>query len=210
MDVLFSCKPVKSIEKEGGSVMAAIIGMKKQRIFFDLDGVLAVWQDVPPEQVSQKGYFSEVPAQENVVAAFRLLGRLPDIELYILSCVFRDSHSESDKKTWVARHLDLPEEKQIYCPCGNRKESALQKIGGIRPSDVLVDDYTPNLQCWTGIPIKLYNGINGRNGTWKGVSVYFAMRPETIAEQIYEMAAIQPYSILQRIACWNAVFSASA
>ncbi len=31
-------------------------------------------------------------------AAFRLLERLPDIELYILSCVFQDSHSESDKK----------------------------------------------------------------------------------------------------------------
>lgn len=182
--------------------------MEKQRIFFDLDGVLAAWQDVPQELVARKGYFSGIPVQENVVAAFRLLGRLPDIELYTLSHVFQDSHSESDKKTWVARHLNLPEERQIYCPCGSRKESALEKIGGIRPSDVLIDDYTANLRCWGGIPIKLYNGINGKNGTWQGIAVYFAMQPETIAKQIYAMAVIQPYSILQRIACWNVVFPA--
>ncbi len=174
-----------------------------------MDGVLAVWQDVPQERVAQKGYFSDIPTQENVVAAFRLLELLPDIELYILSCVFQDSHSESDKKIWVARHLNLPEDRQLYCPCGNRKESALEEIGGIRPSDVLIDDYTANLRSWTGIPIKLYNGINGRNGTWQGISVYFATQPEIIAKQIYEMAVIQPYSIRQRIECWNSVFSDS-
>ena len=176
--------------------------------FFDLDGVLAVWQDVPQESLTQKGYFSSIPIQENVVAAFRLLEQLPDIELYILSCVFQDSHSESDKKAWVAEHLNLPEERQLYCPCGSRKEYALEKIGGIRPSDVLIDDYTQNLRYWAGIPIKFYNGINGTNGTWNGIGVYFAMQPETIAKQIYEMAVIQPYSILQRIACWNTVFPA--
>lgn len=181
--------------------------MEKQRIFFDLDGVLAVWQDVPKERVSQKGYFSDIPVQENVAVAFRLLEQLPDIELYTLSCVLQDSHSESDKRAWVARYLNLPEKRQLYCPCESRKEKALEKIGGIRPSDVLIDDYTENLRCWSGIPIKLYNGINGKNGTWKGISVHFAMRPETIAKQIYEMAVIQPYSVLQRIACWNAVFS---
>jgi len=193
----------------GGSVKAACFCMNKQRIFFDLDGVLAVWQDVPQERLTQKGYFSSIPIQENVVAAFRLLDQLPDIELYILSCVFQDSHSESDKKAWVAKHLNLPEGRQLYCPCGNRKENALKKIGGIRPSDVLIDDYTENLRYWTGIPIKFYNGINGTNGTWQGIGVYFAMQPETIAKQIYEMAVIHPYSILQRIEYWNVAFPAA-
>ena len=184
--------------------------MEKQRIFFDLDGVLVIWQDVPQERVAQKGYFSCLPAHENVVAAFRLLEKLPDIEPYILSCVLQDNHSEDDKKTWVANHLSLPEERQIYCPCCSEKAKALKKIGGIRPSDVLIDDFTDNLRSWTGIPIKLYTGITGNNGTWKGVSVYFAMRPETIAKQIYAMSAIQPYSILQRIACWHSVFPSIA
>lgn len=199
---------ILSMKKGGGSVKAACFCMNKQRIFFDLDGVLAVWQDVPQEHLTQKGYFSSIPIQENVVAAFRLLEQLPDIELYILSCVFQDSHSESDKKAWVKEHLHLPEERQIYCPCGGRKEHALEKIGGIRPSDVLIDDYTENLRYWAGIPIKFYNGINGTKGTWQGNGVYFVMQPETIAKQIYELAVIQPYSILQRIACWNAVFPA--
>ncbi len=99
-------------------------------------------------------------------AAFRLLERLPDIELYILSRVFQDSHSESDKKTGVTEHLNLLKERQIYCPCGSRKEHALEEIGGIHLSDVFIDDYTENLRYWTGIPIKFYNGINGTNGTW--------------------------------------------
>ncbi len=154
------------MKKGGGSVKAACFCMNKQRIFFDLDGVLAVWQDVPQEHLTQKGYFSSIPIQENVVAAFRLLERLPDIELYILSRVFQDSHSESDKKTGVTEHLNLPKERQIYCPCGSRKEYALEEIGGIHLSDVLIDDYTENLRYWTGIPIKFYNGINGTNGTW--------------------------------------------
>ena len=78
---------ILSMKKGGGSVKAACFCMNKQRIFFDLDGVLAVWQDVPQEHLTQKGYFSSIPIQENVVAAFRLLEQLPDIELYILSCV---------------------------------------------------------------------------------------------------------------------------
>ena len=208
MDVLFSCTPVKSMEKEGGSVMAAIVSMKKQRIFLIWmaclpSGRMCRWSRCP------KGLFFWGTGTGKHRGCFQAIGeaswhwtvyliqRIPGQPFWIR------------QKTWVARHFNLSEEKQIYCPCGNRKESALQKIGGIRSSDVLIDDYTPNLRCWISIPIKLYNGNNGGNGTWKGVSVYFAMRPETIAKQIYEMTVIQPYSILQRIACWNAVFSAS-
>lgn len=33
MDVLFSCKPARSMEKEEGSVRTAIVSMEKQRIF---------------------------------------------------------------------------------------------------------------------------------------------------------------------------------
>lgn len=162
--------------------------MKRQRIFFDLDGVLAVWQYAPLEEVAKVGYFSALPEQENVVKAFRLMGAYTDIMLYILSSVFVDGHSEADKRKWVSAHLSLPEEQQIYCPYGQEKAMALEKIGGVEQVDVLVDDFSRNLRSWPGISVKLYNGINGTKGTWDGYSIRASMKPELLARQIYAIA----------------------
>ncbi len=162
--------------------------MKRQRIFFDLDGVLAVWQHAPIEEVAMPGYFSALPEQENVVKAFKLMRECSDIELYILSSVFVNGHSEADKRTWVSVHLNLPEAQQIYCPYGQEKAAALEKIGGADKSDVLLDDFSRNLRSWPGIPIKLYNGINGTKGSWDGYSVHASMKPEILARRLYIMA----------------------
>ena len=171
--------------------MAASFYMENQRIFFDLDGVLAVWFYTPIEDVAKKGYFAGLPAQENVVNAFKILELQPGIELFVLSSVFLDNHSEADKRTWVAKHLGLADKHQIYCPYGREKETALEEIGGIRASDVLIDDFSRNLHHWRGIPIKLYNGINGTKGTWCGHSVHADMEADILARQIYEIATVQ-------------------
>lgn len=162
--------------------------MKRQRIFFDLDGVLAVWQNAPLEEVAKPGYFSALPEQKNVVKAFRLMEACPDVGLYILSSVFADGHSEDDKRSWVSAHLNLPKEQQIYCPYGQEKAMALEKTGGVNPSDVLVDDFSRNLRSWPGISVKLYNGINGTKGTWDGYSIHASMKPEILAKQLYAVA----------------------
>lgn len=161
---------------------------KRQRIFFDLDGVLAVWQYAPIEEVAKPGYFSSLPEQVNVVKAFKLMLACPDIELYILSSVFMDGHSETDKRNWVSMYLNLPEAQQIYCPYGQEKAVALEKIGGADKSDVLLDDFSRNLRSWPGISIKLYNGINGTKGSWDGYSVHASMKPEILARQLYAVA----------------------
>lgn len=119
---------ILSMKKGGGSVKAACFCMNKQRIFFDLDGVLAVWQDVPQEHLTQKGYFSSIPIQENVVAAFRLLEQLPDIELYILSCVFQDSHSESDKKQGWQSILICQRRGRYTVPAGAEKSTHWKRL----------------------------------------------------------------------------------
>lgn len=164
--------------------------MKRQRIFFDLDGVLAVWQYAPLEEVAKEGYFSALPEQENVVKAFRLMENCPDVRLYILSSVFMDGHSEKDKRSWVSSHLSLPDERQIYCPYGQEKAMALEKAGGVSQSDVLVDDFSRNLRNWPGISVKLYNGINGTKGTWDGYSIHASMKPEVLAKQLYAVAKV--------------------
>lgn len=170
--------------------------VERQRIFFDLDGVLAVWQEVPLEEVAKEGYFSSLPAQENVVKAFIFLEQYSDIRLYILSSVFMDGHSVSDKKIWASAHLGLPECRQLYWPYGQEKAMAIEQIGGMRKSDVLVDDFSRNLHNWPGIPVKLYNGINGTKGTWEGYSVHSSMKPEILARQIYAIAKIERNMVL--------------
>ena len=165
--------------------------MKNQRIFFDMDGVLAVWSDTPIEDVAKKGYFAGLPTQENVVNAFKILELQTGIELFVLSSVFSDDHSEADKRIWVAKHLGLADTHQIYCPYGREKETAVGDFGGIRASDVLIDDFTRNLRHWSGIPIKLYNGINGTKETWRGHSVHAAMEADILARQIYAIATVQ-------------------
>lgn len=168
----------------------------KQRIFFDLDGVLATWQNAAIEDVAKPGYFSSLPSNRNVVLAFKRLEQRTDIDLYILSSVFSDDHSREDKKIWVKNQLGLSEGRQIYAPYGTEKEDALKDIGGIKKTDVLIDDFSRNLRNWSGIPIKLYNGINGTHGTWHGFSVHSSMDPEILEEQIYAISRLRAYSCI--------------
>ena len=67
----------------------------------------------------------------------------------------------------------------------------LRVPGGVRMTDVLVDDYTKNLKEWPvfgdakfGRAVKLLNGINGNNGTWTGISVSRFFSPDSIAKAI--------------------------
>lgn len=57
-------------------------------------------------------------------------------------------------------------------------------IGGIKPGDVLVDDFTKNLNEWQGVAVKLYNGINGTHGTWQGFSIHNKMTPDKMVSQL--------------------------
>ena len=76
-------------------------------------------------------------------------------------------------------------ENRVFCPYGADK--ALFVPGGIRPDDVLLDDYTPNLIAWSqsgGKAVKLLNGINGTKGTWTGDALPMAMGAELLTEAL--------------------------
>ena len=49
-----------------------------------------------------------------------------------------------------------------------------------------MDDYTKNLLTWEppAIGIKLLNGINHTNGTWKGSCITSFRNPQSMAESI--------------------------
>lgn len=152
---------------------------KKRRYFFDMDGVLAYWRYLPLEIVTQAGYFSSLSPEKKFKTLIKLLIEAGE-EVFVLSSVFQDKHSETEKNLWLDREFPLiPPQNRIFVPYGESKSLHLLSIfGTLDAQDVIVDDFTWNLNQWHGIAVKYYNGINGKKGTWLGSSIHYKMKPE--------------------------------
>lgn len=150
---------------------------KNMRLFIDMDGTLAKWNNVEFEQLFEKGYYRNLePNAELVSEVNKLVEQGEDI--YILSCVLPESaYALEEKKEWLREHVpNLPEDKYIFVPYGKNKADYLKEhYSPITNHDYLIDDYTQNLQEWKeygGIGVKFLNGINHTRGTWKGLMIY--------------------------------------
>ena len=86
---------------------------------------------------------------------------------------------------WLDQHMPfIPHDHRLFIHNGIEKIAAVP--GGVRPSDVLLDDYTLNLNQWAkqAKAIKLLNGINGTKGTWKGAAVSRFCPADEIADAV--------------------------
>ena len=160
------------------------------RVFFDMDGVLAEYKYVPYEEMLKEGYFGALAPQKEAVGALRLLAEDPGIELYTLSAVIKENpYALEEKQGWLKKQLgeSLGSVVSIFPLCGESKTDAVP--GGIRPTDILIDDYNANLRDWerSAVAIKYLNGINNRHGSWKGRTA--AGSASDIAGAVYEAIA---------------------
>lgn len=162
-----------------------------KRIYIDMDGTLAEWNgNASIEEVASKGYFLRVnPIQSMVDAVKELIENKPkDVEIYILSAVFNDEHSIADKNQWLDWVLpQIPRDNRIFVPYGENKFDA------VKTSDddkyYLIDDFTKNLLGWGGTGIKVLNGINHTNKTWRGYVINALSYPTVIYNSILGIIA---------------------
>lgn len=145
------------------------------RIFVDMDGTLAKWNNVEFEQLFEKGYYRNLEPNEYLLNNVNNLIRQGE-DIYILSAYLTESdYAKKEKQEWVKQYLpELPEEKQIFVPYGTNKAEYLKEhYSPITNEDYLIDDYTKNLLEWKeygGTGVKYLNGINHTKGTWKGIT----------------------------------------
>lgn len=164
-----------------------------KRLCVDMDGTLAVFKPVNTMEVLyEKNYFSSLIPQKNVIEAIRQLGIThSEVEIYILSSVLSDSlYALQEKQEWLDTYLpEIDKKHRLFCSCGESKLLYAQKmLGNITQNDFLLDDYSKNLLSWSppGRGIKLLNGINHTNQTWKGERVSVKRTAKSLSEAIYQ------------------------
>lgn len=145
--------------------------MKDVNVFVDMDGVLAVYDENVENVMFDKGFFLNRPVVTSMIEVVRNLLANKDYNVFILTSVIDSPYCVNEKALWLDKNLpELEKENRIYVPYGIVKSKFAQENADTSNSiNVLIDDYTENLDKWTlegALPIKVLNGINNTNGTW--------------------------------------------
>lgn len=169
----------------------------KLRVFIDMDGTIAEWQyGTAFESLYEPKYFRNLPPYQNMLWALRdfMMRHENDMEFFVLTAYFHDHPTaRMEKKQWLDYWLpEIDDLHRVFVPCGEKKKDCVPD--GIRDTDILLDDHTPNLLHWSGWGVKVLNGGNGKSGRWNGPKVNVLDDPKSILCQIEE--AVQTYRSL--------------
>lgn len=185
--------------------------MEKNRLFVDMDGTLAIFNNSIKnlDILYEEGYFRKLEPMHNVVHAIKQLATTSkNFEVYILSSCLDSPHATKEKNEWIDKHLsEIPKERRVFCEYGKPKHEAI--VGGITRDDILLDDYTKNLEEWKkqgGTGVKILNGINDTNKSWIGpriesqlqADLFFFKLQTLIHDKIIHRTMTQDYNIEER------------
>ena len=165
------------------------------RVYFDMDGTIAKWRDVPVEESRKPGYYTDLEPETELLD-FLSAALKADINMNILSSYYTDTRALLEKKKWLDKYL--PEIDSAHClfvPYGKNKAEFIEAMlhRKLCAADILIDDHTPNLHRWEeagGIGVKWLNEINGNNGRFEGARVGSAAELRAVLDSAVERKAV--------------------
>lgn len=90
----------KSLEEEGAKNMQKKVGLNDSRVYFDMDGTIAKWRDVPVDETRKPGYYADLEPETDLLDFMRdAMNRGENI--YILSSYYTDTRALLEKKKWL-------------------------------------------------------------------------------------------------------------
>lgn len=111
--------------------------MKQKIVYFDLDGVMADYENQPSykdnPEIPQKGFFENLQPINGAIDAFKKLSEYYDC-YFLTTAPWSNTHSLSEKRIWVEKHLGEYAFKKLITT--HRKDLA--------KGDYLIDDRTVN------------------------------------------------------------------
>ena len=150
--------------------------MKTVAVFCDMDGCIARWNPKASiEETYEPGYFLHRRIDSRCAAMIRALRDEHNINVIFLSAVYGEMQAK-EKRDWLDKY-GYKNNVLITCPYGECKREFIKKNFPEYISDVniLIDDFTQNLQRWQLEPefigVKYLNGINDTNKSWTGIRI---------------------------------------
>lgn len=169
----------------------------RPRLFVDMDGTLARFHDEVQylERMYEPGFFRDLKPFRSAVETIReFMQQHPDVEVYILSSAIPGypPGCEQQKQAWLDKYLpEIGRAHRLFPEMGTDKSTVIP--GGIRPTDVLLDDYNKNLEEWRqagGQSVKFVNNINDKaliGERWNGERMYHDAAPVDNAKFLAQM-----------------------
>lgn len=138
----------------------------KPRIYFDMDGTLAVFnKNATMEEVFTPGYFRSLnPIPEMVAFAKELQHAGYDVNILSGACYT----AIQEKIEWLQEHMPfITPDKYTFVPVDADKSQFIPNA----EHSVLIDDYNKNLDEWKGLAVKCKTDINSYNPKYASVVV---------------------------------------
>jgi 5'(3')-deoxyribonucleotidase len=142
----------------------------KVNLFLDMDGTLAKFYANPNymEKMFEPNYFATLKPYAIVDTIKEIIKEMPIIKVMVLSACVDTEYCEEEKQIWLDHYLpEIPQENRAFCKVGEDKTDLARLLVGKDDINILLDDYSVNLEQWQAqgwVAIKYVNGINDKQG----------------------------------------------
>ena len=142
----------------------------KVNLFLDMDGTLAKFYANPNymEKMFEPNYFATLKPYAIVDTIKEIIKEMPIVKVMVLSACVDTEYCETEKEIWLDHYLpEVPQENRAFCKVGEDKTDLARLLVGKDDINILLDDYSVNLEQWKAqgwVAIKFVNGMNDKKG----------------------------------------------